>query len=306
MPIVVGAGLSYSPLLYRERARWGALGAHLRGDAIQPKAAADEDDAVLDDYAGRVAQGLAALERVLASQDLDALILLSADRGTQFDDSHIPQIHLQVGGEVWGNPAIEALGEAPRQLGFTCEVPVAELLIEELVRDGFDVTEARRGFKPVGDPERGMAAAAAEAADRLAAGVPLIPISINCHVPPILNGRRLHRFGTALGRLAAMTDKRIGLLVSGGLSGDPLGPMSGWVDDVFDRWALTRIERGRSLDLARVWDAASRTLIGSTAEVRLWMVAAAALEQAGCRARVHDYMPNHHAATGVAFVSWEN
>jgi hypothetical protein len=306
MPIVAGAGVSYSPLLYRERKDWSAVAAFLRKDAIQPKSATAEDDAVLDDFGRRIEPAFTALGDGLARAELDALILLTADRESQFDSSHIPQIHLQSGGEVWGNPALAALGETPRQLGFTCEEPVAALLTEELVRDGFDIAEARGEFRPVGNPAQGATPAAVEAVARLGQGLPIIPISINCHVTPLMSGRRMHALGLALTRAAALTDKRLGVLVSGGLSGDPSGSMSGWIDPVFDAWVLARIERGRSLDLERVWDVPSRNLLAGTTEVRLWMVAAAALEEAGCRARVHDYLPIHHAAAGIAFASWEN
>ncbi len=307
MTIVIGAGVGYSPLLYRTRSRWSAVAGILRKDAIQPKSAGLEDDKVLDDYDRRIAEGFSALERGIAKGDLDALILLTADRGSQFDPSHIPQVHLQVGGEIWGDPSIQALGERRERLRFACEGPIAAVLIEELVRDGFDVAEANGDFKPIGNPEQGITPAAVAAAARLAGGVPLIPISINCHVAPAMSGKRLHLFGSALSRAAGVTGKRLGILVSGGLSGDPQGRMAGWVDDVFDHWVLTRIERGHSADLARVWDVASRTLLGGgTAEVRLWTTAAAALEHSNCRARVLDYMPIHHAAAGVAFVTWES
>jgi hypothetical protein len=307
MTIVVGAGLGYSPLLYRKRDEWEAVGEFLRKDAIQPKSAGTENDEVLGDYDRRISEGFSAIEQVLAKGALDALILITADRGSQFDNSHVPQIHLQIGGEIWGDPAIRALGESPRRLRFECNDPIAALLIEELVRDGFDIAEAKGEFKPIGDPEQGLTPAAAEALARVAAGLPVIPININCHVAPVMNGKRLHLFGHALSRAAGLTGKRVGILVSGGLSGDPGGRMAGWVDDVFDKWALTRIERGRSADLARVWDVASRTLHGgSTVEMRLWTAAAASLEHSNCRARVIDYMPIHHAAAGVAFVTWEN
>ena len=307
MTIVLGAGVGYSPLLYRKRDEWGAVAEFLRKDAIQPKSAGIEDDKVLDDYNRRIAEGFSAVERVLAKGGLDALILITADRGSQFDSSQVPQIHLQVGGEIWGDPAIQALGESPRQLRFGCDGPIAAILIEELVRDGFDIAEAKGAFKPIGDSKQGITPAAVEAAARLAGGLPIIPISINCHVAPVMNGKRLHLFGLALSRAAGSTEKRLGILVSGGLSGDPRGRMAGWVDDIFDRWALARIERGRSADLARVWDVACRTLLGgSAAEMRLWTAAAAALEHSNCRARVRDYMPIHHAAAGVAFVTWEN
>lgn len=306
MPIVVGAGVSYSPLIYRERAQWSAVSHFLRGDAIQPKSSADESDALLDDYAGRVAKGLDTLAQRLAAAKIDALILITADRGSWFDLSHVPQLHMQIGGTIWGDLAIGELGEATRRLEFACEESVAELLIEELVRDGFDIAEGRLLFTPAGDPARGITLAASEALARLDLGVPVIPVTINCHVAPAIGGPRAHAFGLALARAAALTDKRLGLLVSGGLSGDPWGRMSGWIDDVFDRWLLRRVERYGSADVARVGDAASRTLQGSTAEIRLWAAAMAALEHSGLRGKVHDYMPIHAAATGTAFASWES
>tara|TARA_R110000782_G_scaffold78276_10_gene155782 strand:- start:16934 stop:17854 length:921 start_codon:yes stop_codon:yes gene_type:complete len=306
MPIIMGAGVGYSPLLYRDRKKWGAVSEFLRNGIIQPKSAGAEDDSVLDDYDRRISDAFFTVEQVIAKSNLDALILITADRGSQFDSSHVPQIHFQVGGEVWGNPAIPNLDEPAKQLGFQCEETVAGLLIEELVRDGFDLAEARGSFRPIGDPDVGITPAAAQAAARLAGGVPIIPVSINCHVAPLIRGRRIHRFGIALSRAASLTDKRIGILVSGGLSGDPQGSMSGWIDPVFDRWVLARIERGKSEDLARVWDVPSQNLLAGTKEVRLWTVAAAALDHSNCRATVHDYMPIHHAAAGVAFVTWEN
>ncbi len=306
MPIVAGAGVSYSPLLYRERCHWAAVADHLRKDAIQPKSAEKEDAASLDDFARRVELGFTAIQAAIERQNLDALILLTADRESQFDSSNTPQIHLQSTGEVWGNPSIAALSEAPRRLGFEAEGPVAAMLLEELVRDGFDVAEAKGEFRPVGNPAQGVTPAAIEAVAKLAGGLPIIPISVNCHVTPVMNGQRMHRLGQSLARAAAFSAKRLGILVSGGMSGDPEGRMSGWVDEVFDSWVLGRLERGRSVDLARVWDVPSRNLLGGSSEVRLWMIAAAALEDAGCRARVHDYMPVHHAAAGLAFVTWEN
>lgn len=305
MPIVAGAGVSYSPLLYRERSEWTAIADYLRKDAVQPKSASKEDAAALDNFARRIELGLSAVGEAVHRHNLDALILLTADRNSQFDSSNVPQVHLQSGGTVWGNPAIPALSETPRQLRFEAEGPLAAMLIEELVRDGYDVAEAKGEFRPVGNPARGVTPAAIEAVAKLAAGLPIIPISVNCHIAPVMNGRRMHGLGQSLARAAALSAKRFGILVSGGMSGDPGGRMSGWVDDVFDAWVLARLERGQSIDLARVWDVPSRNLLSGTTEVRLWMIGAAALEDAGCRARIHDYMPVHHAAAGLAFVTWE-
>src|SRR5690606_23774825 len=190
-------------------------------------------------------------------------------------------------------------------LRFACDAPVADLLGEELVRLGFDVSEGRAAFKPLGNPASGLGAAAVESLARLSNGLPIIPIHVNCHVEPTLSGARLHAFGRALTQALALCDQRLGILISGGLSGDPRGSMAGWIDDVLDQWVLARVVRGQSELIARIWAARSRTLQGNSAEIRLWMVAAAALEQANCRARVIDYMPVHHAATGIGFVAWE-
>jgi hypothetical protein len=306
MTIVAGAGISYSPLIYRSRDKWDAIGQLLRGDATQPKSAQAEDADLLDDYGRRIEVALSKMSQSLADAKLDAAIVLTADRGSQFDGSHVPQIHLQVGGEVWGDTAVETLGEERCRTTFRCDPEIGGLLIEELVRGGFDVAEGVAAFRPAGNASQGITPAAVEATRALLGDVPIIPLSINCHAAPVLGGNRLHKLGTALGEAAGMTGKRIGLVVSGGLSGDGHGGMAGWIDDVFDRWVLTRIERSRSIDLARVWDVPSRNLLTATTEVRLWMIAAAAFERAGCRASIRDYMPIHHAATGVAFVAWES
>ncbi len=304
MPLILGTGVSYSPLLYRRRSEWQSVASFLIGDAPQPEAASAETPAVLDNYASRLSSAFEQLERSIGKAQLDALIVLTADRGDLFDESNVPQIHMQVGGEVWGDTAIDALGEKPNHMCFGCDADSADLIIEELVRDGFDIAESRGDFQPVGNPNQGMGRQEAEALVRFAQGLPIIPVHINCHVEPQVSGGRIHAFGRALARAAKLTDRRLGLLVSGGLSGNPRGDMAGWVDDVLDQWVLTRISRGQSIDIGEMWGARSRTLSGSSAEMRLWVAAAAALEDGGLRAKVIDYIPFHHAATGVAAVIW--
>ncbi|QIB64914.1 DODA-type extradiol aromatic ring-opening family dioxygenase [Kineobactrum salinum] len=304
MPIIIGAGISYSPLLYRKRSDWGAVSEFLRKGAVQPESAGSEDSAVLDDFEDRVFRGFSAIEQLIAKSELDALIVLTADRGDLFDDSNVPQLHMQVGGEVWGDTAIEALGEPSAIQRFSCHAELADILIEQLVRDGFDLAESRGDFRPVGNPERGVGGQEVEAVARLANTLPLIPIHINCHVEPVIPGARIHAFGRALSQAAELTDQRLGILVSGGLSGAPGGDMAGWIDDVLDNWVLARLTQGRSAEIAGIWRARSRTLLGSSAEIRLWAAAGAALESTGRRAEIIDYMPFHHAATGVATVIW--
>lgn len=305
MPIVLGAGVSYSPLIYRQRSDWPDVSDFLIGEVIQPEARASESEERLADFERRICGSFDELCGIIATAQLDALILLCADRGDMFDESNVPQLHIQIGGEVWGDGAIHELNEVSRMARFECDESAAELLIEELVRAGFDVSEGRREFRPLGNAGRGIGPAVAEAGRRLGAGLPVVPLHVNCHEEPTLSGPRLHAFGRALAAAADLTDRRLGILVTGGLSGDPEGPMAGWIDDVLDEWVLARIVRAQSAALARIWAARSRTLKGNSAEIRLWTVAAAALEEADCSARIIDYMPVHHGAAGVAFVAWE-
>lgn len=305
MPIVLGVGVSYSPLLYRQRSAWPAVSRLLVGEVTQPKSREKESEELLSDYERRIGASFEVAAEAIAKSRLDALIVITGDRGDSFDASNVPQMHIQVGGEVWADPAIRHLGEQSRTVRFACEETVGDLLAEELVRSGFDLSEGRGTFKPLGKAGHGLGAAASEAVGRLAADVPIVPIHVNCHVEPTVTGARLHSFGSALAAASALASQRIGILVSGGLSGDPEGAMAGWIDEVLDRWVLSRVIRGQSEAIAGIWSARSRTLKGCSAEIRLWAVAAAALEHAKCRASVIDYMPIHHAATGVGFVMWE-
>src|SRR5688500_17107713 len=101
MPLVHGIGVSYSPLLYRPRSQWPKVGDFLRGAAPQPESASSETEAVLDQYSSRVSALLSGIEKSIELAKLDALVVLTSDRGSLFDASNVPQFHMQVGGEVW-------------------------------------------------------------------------------------------------------------------------------------------------------------------------------------------------------------
>ncbi len=305
MPLVVGAAMSYSPLLYRERAQWAEVHALLAGDVPQPCAFADETPAVLDDYARRIDGAFVAVGNAFARARVDAVVLLTADRGSVFDDTNIPQLHVFAGDTIWGDPALAALHEPPRPRALLCRRELGELLAEELARDGFDLSETRGAFRPA-DAERGAGAAVIEAVARVVPpACPIVPVHLNAHVEPAISGRRMTMLGAALARALALVPDRIGVLVSGGLSGNPGGPLGGWVDDVLDRWVLDRLRTQRSADLAGIFEVESLSLRGSSREIRLWSVAGSAMEHAGGAPRVIDYLPLHHAAAGIGFVCWE-
>lgn len=305
MPLVLGLGCSYSPLLYRPRAQWSRLRDWLVGEVVQPKSAGDETLQRLDEYDERISRGFEALAEALDGARLDALVVLTSDRGRMFDESNFPQLHVFAGDELWGDPAIAELGEEPQRLVLPCARDLGVFLAEELAYAGFDVSEGRGVPRPLGDPEHGATPALVEPLARFATLIPIVPIHVNCWVPPRIAGDRMAPFGTALCRALDRAPQRVAILASGGMSGDPGGRMAGWIDDVLDRWAIGRLQTGRAAQIGRVFEMESLSLLGATQELRLWAAVGAAMERAGARAKLVDYFPLHHAGVGCGFMLWE-
>jgi catalytic LigB subunit of aromatic ring-opening dioxygenase len=306
VPLVYGQALSFSPLLYRPRERWNDVRAVLVGDVVQPRTAAEETPERLDAYARRLDEAFWLAAERIGALGLDAVVVLVADDRRTFDDSNTPQLHVFGGSEIWGDPALPELGEDGDPMVFHCDARLAAHIGEELARVGFDLSETRGTFQPLGDPQRGVVPALVEPLRRLEIGVPIVPIHINCHVEPNISGQRMTPFGEALARALELVPLRVGVLASGGLSGQPGDAMAGWIDDVLDTWVLARLNTGRSAQLGRIFDVRSQLMRGSTREIRLWGAAAAACEAAGLRPRADEYIPLHHAAAGIGFMHWRN
>ena len=305
MPLVFGFGMAYSPLFYRPRSAWENVARFLTGPVPQPATAAEETPARLDELQGRLNGVLDKLTQRVRDAKLDALVVLVADHGRYFNAANVPLLHIFAGDEVWGVAGIAALSETETRTTLKCDAATGDLLLEEVVGQGFDVAESRGEFRPLGDPVRGAGAPLLEAVVRVGSGTPIVPVHLNCHSQPALPGRRANAFGAALGKALQFSEKRVGILASGGLSGDPHGPLGGWVDDVLDDWVLRRLRTGRSAEVGRIWDVESQNLVGSAAEIRLWTAAGGAMEAVGARAEVIDYIRFHHAAVGAGFAVWE-
>ena len=94
----------------------------------------------------------------------------------------------------------------------------ARALVRSLFDQGFDVAVSRdmvidHGFLQIWQETLGSFA-----------GIPLIPIFVNCVAQPTLPYRRVRALGEAVGRFALATGKRVMIVASGGLSHDPPVP----------------------------------------------------------------------------------
>src|SRR5437762_10474471 len=74
----------------------------------------------------------------------------------------------------------------------------------------------------------------------------LVPVTMNCTVPPIPTPERAYQVGVVLREIvrAYPAPLRVAVVATGGLSHEPGGPRYFWVDEEFDRWFLDLLKLG--------------------------------------------------------------
>jgi aromatic ring-opening dioxygenase catalytic subunit (LigB family) len=133
----------------------------------------------------------------------------------------------------------------------------------------------------------------------------LVPVGMNCTVPPIPTPERAYRVGTVLRDVlrAFPGGERIAVIATGGLSHEPGGPRYFWVDEEFDRWFLDLLAKGdhapllSECTLERMEEAGS----GGTAELLSWFLV---LAMTRGPADVLAYMPAIAWRSGTGMVAW--
>jgi aromatic ring-opening dioxygenase catalytic subunit (LigB family) len=135
--------------------------------------------------------------------------------------------------------------------------------------------------------------------------IPLVPISMNCTVPPIPLPERAYEVGSALRDMvkAYPGAERVAVLGTGGLSHEPGGPRYFWVDEEFDLWFLEQLRRGDHQALLRECTLEKMEAAGSggTAELLAWLMALAFTRGP---AEVLAYMPAVAWRSGTGMVLW--
>ncbi len=135
--------------------------------------------------------------------------------------------------------------------------------------------------------------------------IALVPLTMNCTVPPIPTPERAYHVGTTLHEMlrAYPGQERVAVIATGGLSHEPGGPRYFWVDEEFDRWFLDLLKHGdhaallRECTLERMEAAGS----GGTAELLAWILALAFTTGP---AEVLAYMPAVAWRSGTGMVVW--
>jgi aromatic ring-opening dioxygenase catalytic subunit (LigB family) len=138
--------------------------------------------------------------------------------------------------------------------------------------------------------------------------VALVPIHMNCIVPPLPSPTHCYAVGQAIAEIVRTkrpAGERVAIMATGGLSHDPGGPRYFTVDEVFDRRFLGLLEAGDPDKVLSeiTLDAMAAAGDGGTTELLSWIVA---LGAAGKRpARTLCYEAAVELRCGMGGVVWD-
>jgi aromatic ring-opening dioxygenase catalytic subunit (LigB family) len=136
--------------------------------------------------------------------------------------------------------------------------------------------------------------------------IPLVPVTLNCTVPPIPSSADAYRLGEVLREILTRRwpgDERVAVVATGGLSHEPGGPRYLLVDEAFDRWFLALLAEGDHRRIVRECTVERMEAAGSggTAELLAWI---AALPFTSGPAEILGYAPSVAWRTGTGMVAW--
>lgn len=305
---MLGLGLasSHAPMMFEPKERW-----HLAFERVVPEtgrdslpyAAKQETLDVIEGYIQRINAAFDVLRQQVEAYRPDAVIMIGDDQGDVFDASFNPTFAIYTGDELWGlTGTIFSPREERRKITFPCHAELARFLHKGLVKRGFDLVSSAV-FRPLGRPENGVSHMIAHLVPQVTPNldIPIIPFFMNEYFPPLPSAARCYDLGVAIAEVLAERPERVAIYASGGLSHDPRGPRSGWIDEPLDRWVLERIERNEGEALKNLFTFDSDTLRSGTGEIRAWISVAGAMRRRGV---VVDYIPAHHTLTGLGFAYW--
>ena len=247
--IVLAIGTSHSPLLnspaedYPKHAAIDASGRKLLdmqgrpctyGELLEkadPSIKRQIEPNVLEQRSAHCTKNITRLTRELSQAKLDALIVIGDDQHEQFFDDNMPAILIYWGEKIENNPlhmdddappfwrkARSQYHEATQSRDYPVDSALALHLIEQLIGQGFDISQSKRLAK-----EHGEGHAFGFVHRRMMTNhvIPIVPVALNTYFPPNQpRPRRCYELGRAIhaGVRAAKGNERVGILASGGLS----------------------------------------------------------------------------------------
>jgi len=306
MPLGFGLASSHAPSMFAQVQDWPKLQEVLPRGLPQPPALREETRDVLEGYVDRIQRNFATLRAQLEEYEPDAVIIVGDDQGEVFSKAFVPAFAMFLGEEASGTLNLGLLGQPHDQNHITVkgQPALARFLLEGLLSRGFDFAYIEE-LQPLGRPAAGLGHAFTRLSNVLGLverHIPTVITFVNAYHPPLPSAKRCLDLGAAMAGVLASWPERIAIIGSGGLSHDPMGPRAGWIGEPLDRWFLDRIGAANLEPLEHLFGFDSATLRGGTGEIRSWLVTAGAFPST--KATVVDYIPAHHAVTGLGFAYW--
>lgn len=322
MPIVTGMASSHSPIIFQDTyqgwMRWFDL---ISSKTPQPEDVKRQDEACVTEWIKRRQRAFGRLETALETHVPKALIVVGGDQYEWFSAANNPNIMVHAGEDDiigfhnyrdFDTEPLVKFWEHPDRFGVRLKVhtELAEHILNELVHRDFDVSISR-SQNPQGRPEMKAPHALTRPIPLLMPklDIPIIPVIIKTteRTSAALSGERCIELGREIGRICAELDEPIAIYGSGGMSHDPEGPLSGWVDEELDEWVLDCLKTSNFEELGSLFSFRSAATDSGTGELRTWLVAAGAMNAAQPTAacQVVDYFPAHIATVGAGWVLWE-
>jgi hypothetical protein len=318
MPIRMGLASSHAPsLFFSTYDGWQRMHHRLNDGHPQPHETELETAEVIAERVPRIKANFARLKEELTKFNPDVIIAVIGDQREWFDGSNIPNVAVYVGPDVdtVHNTGLMDVDPAPSPYDEQFRYPVkvdqelSKAILNGLVKDGFDaaiVTEMNPQSQPQKGVPHGWGNTGLYLLPDMNIPVVLVFVNVDDGPPAILNGERCLELGRAIARICESSSKRIAIYGSGGMSHDPRGPRSGWVDEPLDNWFLDQLSSGQADNLKAMFSFRSENFVGGTGELRCWTVVAGAVDEVkpGHKAEWTDYFPARKVTTGSGWVYW--
>jgi Catalytic LigB subunit of aromatic ring-opening dioxygenase len=316
MPIQMAAASSHAPSLFFSTYQgWELMHHRLNDGHPQPPETALENEELIAQRVPRIKENFARLKSEFTKFKPDAIISVLGDQREWFDGSNIPNLLVYTGPDAWTVHNTGFLDEDPQPdpYGEMFRYPVridqdlANTLLKGLLDMGFDAAYSTE-MDPQSQPKRGIPHGIGNVMPHSHPDleIPIVPLFVNVDdgPPVIMNGERCVELGRAIAKICEKVDKRILITGSGGMSHDPRGLRSGWVDEPQDHWFLEQMHSGNVEALKAMFSFRSELFRGGGGELRTWIVAAAAMDymKPGHKAAWSDYIPARKVTTGSGWV----
>jgi hypothetical protein len=289
-------------LWYRNRTwTYPELEAERRGEGIEALL-------TLDELAARSRRCLAAIAEMRAAYEaanVDVAVILGKDQKEIFID-HTPSFAVYSGAEIYNGPPQRAVFAPDHAVTYPAHPELALHLIHALEADGFDLTDLIAWPPNTWQKNEPIVPHAYGFIYRQIMGdrpPPNVPILINTFYPPTQPSMlRAIAFGRSL--LDAIkawdSDKRVALIASGGLSHFVC-------DETLDAKLVGALGSYDFETLAGIDD---RTYQSGTSEVKLYTAVLVAMQDAGAKMTLVDYVPCYRTPAGtgegMGYMYWRN